>query len=940
MKNDTSLIRKLAAFTVLGMFLIVIPTQALEKNTGTCSSELTTSPPNPKTLSDPFFTWEDLFDTEEHIDPGLSHDYEVNDGTVGIKNTYPVWTDPSWTRLKPITLTNNASEALTDYAVHMTIAYESEMQPDYGDLRFKHQDFATTWLDYWIEASDNASASVWIKIPVIPPGTSMLYLFYGNPTAQSQSDYYSVFTTWQENWPNDEKITVHSNDEGAWDPEVEYGSNEFLVLWEEGQAYFPPFTWGFQQEIRASVYGVDGSPLVLDNRIFADDTIYYHNENPSAAYGSGVFFVAWEHYDTGANPSATTMDIKARTVQRQGNSLLLGNVLTVCGADNCQADAYVTYDSVHNQFCVVWEDARNGMTNYNVYGHLYDASGNPVGSEKVICSAANDQCEPWVAYDPQHEQYLIVWEEGLAADTGPFSIKAGFFNQDLDPIGAPMTIATGTADTDYNFPCVAYCELTQRFLITWNDGDISDGDWYGNIWARIVDPAGNTIVNNFILKPGNFIRTDVTPYLPSTFLVSFDSNGDIWGKMVSSDGSVFPDDIQMSASTAAVADWAEMTVGDGHVFIAWEDTRIVYPYPWNDMPDVYGNIWQLNIPSSSEVTTDVGLEKQEILTAQVTSKPLAPVNLVSWYEFTADFEGSVSFNVLASDGTVLISGASNGEDLSGIDPVLHPSIRLQAIFTRENPSYTPLLDSWSVVYVGSDDDPPATIVDDISGTLGLNGWYISNVRITLSATDGQYGSGVNHTYFRIDQGTTQDYDAASGIKLPQDATGDPNTLFGSWNVWYWSVDLAGNMESPQGPVRISIDKIQPYCSIWMPADGAGVPRHGGFWVQATATDNGSGIVYVSFDVGPPYENPVVVTSDDPPGSGNYKWYCDRDYTALQWKHIIAQAYDAAGNMYEDNIYVHISLGLSQPSYGSPWLFLLQLLEWIIEHSPQHLPFPS
>ncbi len=926
MKNTSLLAQKLVAFILLGMLLAVIPTQALEK---------TSSPPSyaPRPLVDPYFTWEDQFDTEEHIDPALSHDYEVKDGTVGIKNTYAVWTDPAWTRLKPITLTNTVGAPLTSYAVHLTIAKESAMRADYGDIRFKYQDFTTTWLDYWVEAYNNASASVWIRIPTIPTGNSMLYLFYGNPAAQSQSDYYSVFTTWHNNWPNDERVTYHTNSEGAWDPEVEYGIGEFLVLWEEGQAYFSPHTFGFKQEIRGSLYGLDGAPIMLDTCIFNDNTLYYRNENPSAAFGDNTYFVAWEHYDTTANPSAATEDIKARTISRQGGNFILGTVQTVCSAASCQADAFVTYDSVNHRFCVLWEDGRNGVTNYNVYGRLYDTAGNPIGSEKTISSAANNQCEPWAAYDPQHQQYLIVYEEGLTADTGPFSIKGGFFNQNLDPVGTTMTFATGLSETDYNFPAVGYCELMQRFLVAWNDGDISDGDWYGNIWARVIDTSGNIIKNNFILKPGNFIRTDITPYLPSTFLVSFDSSGDIWGKMVTFNGTVFPYDIQMSASNSSVADWAEMTVGDGHVFIAWEDIRIDYPYPWNDMPDVFGNIWQLNIPGSSDVTAVIGPEKQEVLTAQVTSKTLAPFNLVSWHEFNVDYSGSLSFNILSENGSTLIAGASNGEDLSGIDPVLHPGIRAQATLSRANPSYTPLLDSWSIVYVGSDDDPPETIVDDISGTLGQHGWYISNVRVTLSATDGQYGSGVNHTYFRIDQGAIKEYDAASGIRLPQDATGDPNTLFGSWNIRFWSVDYAGNVESPQGPVKISIDKIQPYCSIWMPSDGATIPKHGGFWVQVTATDNGSGIDCMVFDVGMPYANPVTVTSDDPPGSGNYKWYCNRDFTALQFKYILAQVYDVAGNMYEDTIFVHVALPVNQPAHGASWLW--QLLEWIIEHSPGH-----
>ncbi len=48
--------------------------------------------------------------------------------------------------------------------------------------------------------------------------------------------------------------------EGAWDSDVSFGNGDFLVIWEEGQAYYPPYTWGFKQELRASMYDPEGAP--------------------------------------------------------------------------------------------------------------------------------------------------------------------------------------------------------------------------------------------------------------------------------------------------------------------------------------------------------------------------------------------------------------------------------------------------------------------------------------------------------------------------------------------------------------------------------------------------------------------------------------------------------------------------------------------------------
>jgi hypothetical protein len=879
-------------------------------------------PPMP--LDDPFFTWEDDFDTLEWIDPDpdMSYDYEVVNGFVKMKNTYTLWTDPEWEKMKPIEISNSVG-SLYNYAVHLTVDYDTDMQSDYDDLRFKHENAGNVYLSYWIETYDSEAASVWVKIPHIPSDDSWMYMFYGNPDALSESDFYSVFTDWDEEWANDEQITYHANNEGAWDPDVSYGSGEFLVAWEEGQPYWPGVgLFGFKQEIRASIYDKDGGddPLVFDKLVFKDSTTYFRNEDPSIAYGDGKW------------------------LQRSGNNLQLGSVKTVCNAQNCQADTNVVYDSVNNRFCVVWEDARDGTSDYDIWGRLFDTDGNPVESEVGLTeNAANSQCEPWVAYDNINEQYMIVWEEGLSANVGPFSIKAGLFDEDLTQIGNTITVATGTDNIDYNFPCVCFSEETERFLITWNDGDISDGDWYGNIWGMILDDSGDIVVDTFSIRNGNFIRTDIVTYLSSSFFVSFDNDGDVWGKLVSSEGDVFSGDIQLSASNSAEADWANMAVGEGKIFVTWEDLRVYYPPPYNDvMPDAFCNIWNLNIPSGSEVTYVFGTEKKLILEAQITSKTIEPDNLVTWHEFYVTYDGSITFDILDSTGDiVLIEGASNGEDLSSINPYDYPGIRLRAHFTRDNPSTTPSLDYWSVIYVGTDEEPPQTTIKEIIGTLGNNNWYISNVKIFLDSTDGQYGTGVNHTYFQIDDEDPQEYDDSIGIKIPPN---DPNELYGTWDVYYWSTDKAGNIEEPQGPANIKIDKAPPHCEIWDPPDRANVPLGGDFWVQATATDDGSEIHYVSFDVGPPYENPVKVYDDDPPGSGNYKWLCNRQFNKQQWRHIIAQVYDYAGHMYEYNIYVYFG-NPNEYQRGYVYLFgnpygpfpLLSLVNYAIAIDENNLP---
>lgn len=886
-------------------------------------------PPPKGSFDNNYYTWEDPFSDATKVDPTMSYNYEITGGVAIMTNTYPLWTDPAWTRMKPITVT--ATVPLTNYAIHLNVTYDSDMRPDYGDLRFKHDNSGDFYLSYWIENSTSSSASVWVKIPTLPEGNSQLYMFYGNPNATGQSDYYSVFTDWQEQWANDQQISYHASNEGAWDPDIAFGNGDFLVSWEEGKAFWIPWSLGYKQAIRASMYDPSGNCVVFDNLIFKDDTLYYRNENPSSDYGDGKFFVAWQHWEPVANPSDDTLDIKARTVVRNGDQLELGNVIDVCSADHCQADANVQFDSVNNRFCVAWEDARAGYNAYDVWGQLYDSNGNPIGDQVDLTNnEANNQCEPWLAFDPVHQQYMLVYESGIAADVGPFSLEARIFDKDLNQIGSTITIATGNDSIDYNFPCVEFSEQTQRFLITWNNDDISAGNWWGNVWGKILDTQGNVVVDTFLIKSGNFVRTDIVPYLSSSFFVSFNSkaadnpSGLIWGKLVSSTGEVYAEDVQLSASTAAQAQWADMAVGDGKVFVAWEDKRIDYPYPWNNMPDCFGNLWNLNIPGGSEVTTTIGDEKELILDAQLTSIAIDPENLLAWYDFNASFQGTISFNVLNGTGdTVLIPGINPGQTLQSLGQV---PLRLQAYYVRSNPSYSPTLDQWSVRYIGMDNVPPVTVLNNITGTQGLNGWYTSEgVTVWLSAYDlpEGTGSGVNHTYYMLNGGPTQEYIVDTGIPL---TVNQSMQWTGIWNVTFWSVDRAGNVEDntqPDNTVQVKIDAQRPYVEITEPVDEQQVNLP--FWVRANATDN-AGVDRVEFDIEPFGEHPglpYVVTQ--PP----YEWFCnisnineslgsmsESPHGLGVNKMIRARVFDKSGQSWTSEVWVYIA---NYESFGKYFL---------------------
>jgi hypothetical protein len=99
---------------------------------------------------------------------------------------------------------------------------------------------------------------------------------------------------------------------------------------------------------------------------------------------------------------------------------------------------------------------------------------------------------------------------------------------------------------------------------------------------------------------------------------------------------------------------------------------------------------------------------------------------------------------------------------------------------------------------GWDIYPPNTTVV-LSGTMGQNDWYISNVQVTLIATDNKgWPSGVDYTMYKIDNGDWTEYLFPVIV--------DRNSI--QHFVYFFSVDNLGNTEETQN-ISFKLDKTAP-----------------------------------------------------------------------------------------------------------------------------------
>ena len=108
------------------------------------------------------------------------------------------WWNSSWMYRRAATISNDTGSTLTDFQVRITVDTASlisagKMNSDCSDLRFVDSDDVTE-LNYWIESGcDTNSTVVWVKVPSIPAGGTTIYMYYGNPTATSESNAQATF---------------------------------------------------------------------------------------------------------------------------------------------------------------------------------------------------------------------------------------------------------------------------------------------------------------------------------------------------------------------------------------------------------------------------------------------------------------------------------------------------------------------------------------------------------------------------------------------------------------------------------------------------------------------------------------------------------------------------------------------------------------------------
>ena len=229
-----------------------------------------------------------------------------------------------------------------------------------------------------------------------------------------------------------------------------------------------------------------------------------------------------------------TSSSKAVNSVKSVGSKVFASDLQVSGAVNDQGQPAIAYDTVNNNYLVVWSDYRSG-SNTDVYGKLCSGSSTGLGATPPVCGAefaitttVGNQDQPKVAFDPTTQKFLVIWTDARTSGTALGSEIAGSIisGQFVSASGQLLNHSTGVVGADVfdistqnihsssqSEPDLVYNHPRGKFIAAWLDKTDADS-------VNVSPPLTGTTCSNsrtvtYVPIPSsdtNMVRTvEITP---------------------------------------------------------------------------------------------------------------------------------------------------------------------------------------------------------------------------------------------------------------------------------------------------------------------------------------------------------------------------------------------------------------------------------------------
>jgi hypothetical protein len=313
----------------------------------------------------------------------------------------------------------------------------------------------------------------------------------------------------------------------AREPAVAYSSqaNEYLVVW-QGTDDTAPLVQG-EQEIFGQLLSATGTQVGIDDFRISDvgpngDTNFTAGA-PAVVYNSQAneYLVVWSGDHNAVPLVDNELEIFGQRLTAAGslagaNDFRISHMGPDGNTSYAAVQPAVAYNSQGNEYLVAWrgdDDAGTLVDNeFEIFGQRLTAAGGLAGTNDFRISdmgpdgnVAITAFNPALAYNPQANEYLVVWEGD--DDTGALvDEEFEIYAQRLDAAGAAVGTndfrlsdmgSDGNNQRDANEPSAAYDVQANEYLVVWSGDDSGETEIFGQ---RVSAAGSQEGTNDFRLS--------------------------------------------------------------------------------------------------------------------------------------------------------------------------------------------------------------------------------------------------------------------------------------------------------------------------------------------------------------------------------------------------------------------------------------------------------
>jgi RHS repeat-associated protein len=278
----------------------------------------------------------------------------------------------------------------------------------------------------------------------------------------------------------------------------------------------------------------------------------------------------------------------------------------------------IAYNSLTDEYLVVWQDYRSG-SQWDVYGQRLADDGSLLGDNFLIVA---DGHSPTIAYSPADEAYLVAFVRGNGVFALPVTASGP---------GSTFTIHNNPNPSDQ--PAITYNPVSEQFLIAWHR-------FIPSIPGHeiLVRPATASGVAGWPVVAETSVLNQFNPVLAAandgSYLLTWQRDGEIVGHLITQT-------VALDGSRFAIGQPAG---SEARPAVAWNPAAQAYFVAWED--DDPGQIRGRTVTTATQTGT--------LLTLTLSLTPTQVVLTTVGDEWTAVWanQGSLYSRAIAANGSL------------------------------------------------------------------------------------------------------------------------------------------------------------------------------------------------------------------------------------------------------------------------------------------------